>query len=95
MLQALFREQRARAGARKLFAEADPDARALVALLAEFCHARRSSIMVSPATGAVDPIATAVAEGRREVLLWLMAKAGADDARLDKAIQTEMVNNAP
>lgn len=93
MLEALFREQRARAGARKLFAETDPDARALVALLAEFCHARRSSIIVSPGSGTVDPLATAVAEGRREVLLWLMAKAGADDDRLDKAIQAEVLNN--
>lgn len=36
-------------------------------VLAEFCRANKSSITVSPIHRQVDPLATCVAEGRREV----------------------------
>ena len=37
-------------------------------VLADFCRAYRSSVAVSPIHRQVDPLATCVAEGRREVM---------------------------
>lgn len=37
--------------------------------LARFCKAHKSTTMYSPVSGVIDPIASAQAEGRREV--WL------------------------
>lgn len=37
-------------------------------VLADFCRATKSSVTVSPIHRQVDPLATCVAEGRREVL---------------------------
>lgn len=93
LLDGLFREQRLRAAVRRLMAPDNLDGRIILTALAEFCHARRSSIMVSSQTGAVDPVATAVAEGRREVLLWLMGKGSVSDDHLDEAIKREVLNN--
>ncbi|MEW6485377.1 GTP-binding protein [Tatumella ptyseos] len=37
-------------------------------VLADFCRVKDSSITVSPVSRQVDPLATCVAEGRREVM---------------------------
>lgn len=44
-----------------------PMAEIVLADLRKFCRANTSTIMVSPVTRVVDPYASAVAEGRREV----------------------------
>lgn len=41
--------------------------------LARFCGAYHSTVKVSPITGTMDPLASAVAQGRREVWLRLQA----------------------
>lgn len=92
VLDRLFREQRLRDAVRRVLNPENPDGRVLVAALAEFCHHRRSSVLVSPQTGCVDPVAMGVAEGRREVFLWLLQKASIDDAELDAAIKREVMN---
>jgi myo-inositol catabolism protein IolC len=91
LLNALLREQRLRMALRRLLAPDNPDGARIVAALAEFCHARRTSLMVSQ-QGTIDPLAVAVAEGRREVLLWMMSKASMSDEQLDRAIQREYGN---
>lgn len=47
-----------------------PDGAVVLGRLAKFCHANRSTTKVSLVHQQVDPIASAMAEGRREV--WLM-----------------------
>ena len=46
--------------------------------LAKFCCMEASTVRISPMTGAVDPLATVMAEGRREVWLAIHADAGID-----------------
>lgn len=89
VLQSLLLERRLRAAVRRLFDPANADGEAILVGLAHFCHARRSSIMVSPQSGQVDSHAMAVAEGRREVFMWLADKARVSDAEIDAAIQRE------
>lgn len=55
------------------------DAQVVLADLKRFCRAMSSSICVSPVTGQVDPVATAAAEGRREVWLRIVAHLHLDD----------------
>ncbi|MCS3423437.1 hypothetical protein M2403_002038 [Rahnella sp. BIGb0603] len=43
------------------------DQEVVLKALAEFCRANRSSVIVSPVHKQIDPLATCVAEGRREV----------------------------
>lgn len=92
LLDQLFREQRLRAAVRRVLHPDNPDGALLMAALSEFCYWRRTAVIVSPQTGAVDPFATGVAEGRREVLLWLLERASIDDAQLQDAIQREMAD---
>ncbi len=92
VLDRLFRQQRLRDAVRRVMNPENPDGRVMLAALAEFCHYRRSSVLVSPQTGCVDPVAVGVAEGRREVFLWLLEKASIDDAALDEAIKREVLN---
>lgn len=40
--------------------------------LAKFCRANDTTTMISPVTRCVDPLASAQAEGRREVFLRIM-----------------------
>lgn len=49
-----------------------PWARVLMHDLGKFCYLGRPTTKVSKITGSVDPIACAVAEGRREVLLRIL-----------------------
>lgn len=46
--------------------------------LADFCHVKRPSYKVSPRSGTIDPLAMAVAEGRREVFLRIARLLGDD-----------------
>lgn len=44
------------------------DQEIVLKVLADFCRANKSSVTVSPIHRQVDPLATCVAEGRREVM---------------------------
>jgi hypothetical protein len=48
-------------------------ARQVLADLKRFCHVDRPTIKIAHGTGMIDPIASAVAEGRREVWLRIQA----------------------
>lgn len=68
ILERIFRK---RVSYRRIFLRDDGElneaAKVVMADLAKFCRARGSTAMVSPQTGSIDPIAMAMAEGRREV----------------------------
>ena len=68
---------------RRLFLDEDGqptgDAEVVLADLKKFCRAMSSTAMVSPISKTVDPIAMAMAEGRREVWNRLMAHLHIDD----------------
>jgi 2-succinyl-5-enolpyruvyl-6-hydroxy-3-cyclohexene-1-carboxylate synthase len=55
------------------------DGQVVLADLAKFCRANSSTAIVSPVSRSVDPIAMAMAEGRREVWLRLMAHLHIDE----------------
>jgi hypothetical protein len=55
------------------------DGELVLADLAKFCRANSSTAVVSPVSRAVDPIATAMAEGRREVFLRIVAHLHLDE----------------
>ena len=55
------------------------DGQAVLADLAKFCKANQSIAVVSPISRTVDPIASALAEGRREVWLRIMAHLHIED----------------
>lgn len=55
------------------------DGEVVLADLAKFCRANSSTAVVSPVSRAVDPIATAMAEGRREVFLRIVAHLHLDE----------------
>ena len=56
---------------RRLFLDGDgkanPSAEIVLADLKRFCRAETSTAVVSPVSKAIDPLAMAMAEGRREV----------------------------
>ena len=67
---------------RRLFLADDglnADAQIVLADLAKFCRANASTAVVSPISRSVDPIATAMAEGRREVWLRISAHLHIED----------------
>ena len=59
--------------------ELSPDGEIVLADLKKFCRATASTVVVSPVSRSVDPIATAMAEGRREVWLRIMAHLHLED----------------
>lgn len=59
---------------------ANEPAKVVMADLARFCNATKPSVRVSPQTGAIDPMAMAVGEGRREVYLRIQSHLGLTDA---------------
>lgn len=63
------------------------DARVVLADLKRFCYADRSTMKISPATGASDPIAMAFAEGRREVFLRISQFINIDDVQFQKLVE--------
>jgi hypothetical protein len=67
---------------RRLFLGEDglsADGQIVLSDLAKFCRATQSTAVVSPVSRSVDPIATALAEGRREVWLRIMAHLHVDE----------------
>ena len=56
---------------RRLFFDGDghvnPSAEVVLADLKRFCRVETSTVVVSPVTKTIDPLAMAMAEGRREV----------------------------
>ena len=65
----------------------NPAARVLMAELSRFCYGNKTPVKVSKVTGTIDPIALAVAAGRREVLLRIMEILGFSDANALKMIE--------
>ena len=55
------------------------DARLIAIMLKRYCRADRSSLMYSPQTGSIDPVATAAAVARREVYDHLRRLLNLDD----------------
>lgn len=56
---------------RKVFGESgkrNKEQEIVLKVLADFCRVKESSVTVSPVSKQVDPLATCVAEGRREVM---------------------------
>lgn len=58
------------------------DAETMLADLAKFCRANASTAVVNPITRSVDPIASAKADGRREVWLRILAHLHIDDREI-------------
>jgi hypothetical protein len=56
-----------------------PDGQVILTDLAKFCRANSSTAVVNPVSRSVDPIASAMAEGRREVWLRIMAHLHIDE----------------
>ena len=78
----LAKLRRRRYSYRRLFLGEDglnADGQVVLADLAKFCRANSSTAIVSPVSRSVDPIAMAMAEGRREVWLRLMAQLHIDE----------------
>lgn len=77
MLSNITRILRRKLAYRRLFMDANGDinrdAEIVLADLKRFCRATTSTAIVSPISKSVDPIAMAMAEGRREVWNRLMA----------------------
>ncbi|HEJ9371212.1 GTP-binding protein [Klebsiella oxytoca] len=61
----------------------------VLAVLGRFCRANKSSVTVSPIHRQVDPLATCVAEGRREVLNRI-----SDYIQLDQEELIRIINEA-
>lgn len=57
----------------------NPSAEIVLKDLAKFCRAHQSTAVRSPITGAVDPIASARADGRREAWLRMLEHLHLDD----------------
>lgn len=79
-LERLFMRKKAY---QRLFLDIDgkmrPDAEIILADLKRFCRATNSTAMVSPVSKSIDPMAMAMAEGRREVWNRLQAFLLMDD----------------
>lgn len=60
------------------------DCQTVLADLKRFCHVDRSTTKISPQTGMIDPIATAQAEGRREVFLRIQQMLNLETARIER-----------
>lgn len=66
-----------------------PAAAIVLADLRRFCRATTSTACVSPVTGQMDPIASAHAEGRREVWLRICQHIHVSDADLYRMVEQE------
>lgn len=60
----------------------NPAAKVVLADLRRFCRANGSTVVVSPVTKQVDPLAMAMAEGRREVWNRIMAHLYVDEKQV-------------
>jgi len=89
-LAALMRQRDTVAAFQRVFSNLnDQDTRLVLAELARFGYYQRSTMMVSPHTGTVDPLAMALAEGRREMLLHVLKMASTPLVAFDRVIQQE------
>lgn len=82
---------------RRLFMDANGninrDAEIVLADLRRFCRASASTAVVSPISKSVDPLAMAMAEGRREVWLRLMAHLHVDEKQVFNLVETDENGN--
>lgn len=71
---------------RRVFMDADGNisrnAEIVLADLKKFCRATSTTVMVSPVSKSIDPLAMAMAEGRREVWLRIMAHLHIDEKQV-------------
>jgi hypothetical protein len=71
---------------RRVFMDAEgrisPDAEIILADLKRFCRATSSTMVQSPVSRTIDPLAMAMAEGRREVWLRLTANLHLDEKQV-------------
>jgi hypothetical protein len=71
---------------RSVFLDADGNvnrnAEIVLADLRKFCRATSTTVMVSPVSKSIDPLAMAMAEGRREVWLRLIAHLHIDEKQV-------------
>ena len=58
------------------------DGEIVLADLRKFCRANTTTVIVSPISKSIDPVAMAMAEGRREVWLRLMAHLHIDEKQV-------------
>lgn len=66
------------------------DGETVLADLTKFCRATSSTAVVNPISRSVDPIATAMAEGRREVWLRIMAHLHIDEKVIFNLTENEV-----
>lgn len=74
--------------------ELNQSAKVVLAHLTQFCRGLNTTTQVSPVTGVVDPIASAQAEGRREVLLMILRELNADIDTVVATVKEETVLGA-
>jgi hypothetical protein len=82
MKKLLAKIQKRRYAYRRLFLGEDglsADGQIVLTDLSKFCRAVSSTAVISPVSRSVDPIAMAMAEGRREVWLRIMAHLHIDE----------------
>jgi hypothetical protein len=60
--------------------------------LADYCNAYRTTSL-RPSEGPIDPIASAIAEGRRQVYLRIVAMSQLPDSAILQAIERENQND--
>jgi len=68
-------------------------AAAVLADLKRFCYAERSTAMVSPVSGVIDPVAMGMAEGRREVFNRIVGFLRLDDAAISRLKEPDIGND--
>ena len=75
---------------RQLFLNDDgkikPEGMAVLRDLARFCYATKSAAKMSPKSGMIDPYATHIADGRREVHLRIINQINVEDAVFNRLI---------
>ncbi len=69
--------------------ELSPAGRVVIADLMKFCRGMTSTTVVSPTSGMVDPHASALAEGRREVLLRLLKELSVEPLEAMRIVREE------
>lgn len=93
-LTARVREVQARRNAwRSMFRDEDGQltqaGKVALSDLRKFCHVDRPTIKVSPKSGQIDPLAMAIAEGRREVFLRIAELLKLDDRDLEALLRQQ------
>lgn len=78
--------QRRRLAYLAVFGKRTPAVDFVLADLRKFCRFTTSTVVVSPTTGMVDPHASAVAEGRREVFCHILQHLNISDADIYKLV---------